>query len=113
MMNFLADAPTPVLIHDNESQDRTGFVSALLECLMGASLDEIIQDYMSTFCNYYGVTAGTDQYAQISNNIIKNISDFMGIEDVENADLRSGAEEYLKGLGISEETIAAVKANLS
>lgn len=61
MMNFLADAPTSVLIHDNESQNRTGFVCALLECLMGASLDEVVQDYMGTFSNYYGVTAGTDQ----------------------------------------------------
>lgn len=113
MMNFLADAPTPVLVHGNIGQERTGFVSALLESLMGASLDEVVQDFMVTFYNYYGVVAGTDQYAQLSNNIKKNLSVYMGIEDVENADLQAEAERYLKDLGVSEETIAAVKANLS
>lgn len=113
MMNFLADAPTPVLVHCNEGQDRAGFVSALLECLMGASLDEVVQDYMVSFYNYYGVVAGTDQYAQLSNNIKKNLTVYMGVEDIENADLQAEAEEYLKGLGVSDETIAAVKANLS
>ena len=112
MMNFLAEAPTPVLVHCNEGQDRAGFVSALLECLMGASLDEVVQDYMVSFYNYYGVVAGTDQYAQLSNNIKKNLTVYMGVEDIENANLQAEAEEYLKGLGVSDETIAAVKANL-
>lgn len=113
MMTFLADAPTPVLVHGNIGQERTGFVSALLESLMGASLDEVVQDFMVTFFNYYGVVAGTDQYAQLSNNIKKNLSVYMGIEDVEKADLQAEAERYLKDLGVSDETIAAVKANLS
>ena len=113
-MNFLKDCPTPVLVHCNEGQDRAGFVSALLECLMGATYDEVVADYMVTFYNYYGVQKGTDQYAQISNNIVKNLSTAFGISMAElaTADLAAEAEEYFLELGVTAETIAAVKANL-
>ncbi len=111
-MEFLADCPTPVLVHCNEGQDRAGFMSVLLEGLLGASYDELVQDYMATFYNYYGVTAGTDQYAQISNNVAKNLNLTMGLEDPVNADLQAAITAYLESLGVSAETIAAVKANL-
>lgn len=111
-MEFIADAKTPVLVHCNEGQDRAGFVSAILECLMGASFPEVKQDYMATFYNYYGVTAGTDQYGQIANNIIKNLKAAFNVEDLYKADLSKEAEEYLKELGVSAATIANLKKNL-
>ncbi|MCR5824924.1 MAG: tyrosine-protein phosphatase [Oscillospiraceae bacterium] len=111
-MAFIAKAQTPVLVHCNEGQDRAGFVSALLECLMGASFEEVKQDYMVTFYNYYGVTAGTDQYEQISNNIAKSLRTAFGVEDLDAADLAAEAEDYLRELGVSAATIAAVKKNL-
>ena len=115
-MDFIAaeDSEAPFLVHCNEGQDRAGFVSGLLECLMGASAEEVIEDYMITFYNYYGVQKGSDQYAQISNNIVKNLSTAFGIEtaDFASADLAQEAADYLKELGVSEETIAAVKEKL-
>ena len=44
----------PYLIHCTEGKDRTGFVCALLEALCGASYDEMRDDYMITYDNYYG-----------------------------------------------------------
>jgi len=111
-MTFLADAPTPVLVHCNEGQDRAGFMSALLECLMGASFEEVRADYMITFYNYYGIQPGTDQYNQIANNIDKNLRTAFGLETLEGVDLSAAAEEYLLGLGVTAETIAAVRENL-
>jgi len=111
-MAFIASAKTPILVHCNEGQDRAGFVSALLECLMGASFEEIKQDYMVTFYNYYGVTAGTDQYEQISNNIVKSLKTAFGVDDLTDTDLSKAAEKYLAELGVSADTIAAVKRNL-
>ncbi|MBR7082269.1 MAG: tyrosine-protein phosphatase [Oscillospiraceae bacterium] len=111
-MKFLTTAETPVLIHCNEGQDRAGFMSALIECLMGASIEEVMQDYMVTFYNYYGVTAGTDQYTQISNNVVKNLKTTFGIDNLEGADLAAEAEEYLIELGVSKEDIEAVRKNL-
>ena len=46
----------PYLVHCTEGKDRAGFVSALLECYMGAAYDEVVADYMVTYYNYYGVT---------------------------------------------------------
>lgn len=111
-MNFLAKAQTPVLVHCNEGQDRAGFVSALLECLMGASEAEVVQDYMATFYNYYGVTAGTEQYTQIAGNIAKHLRTAFALEDLSGADLAAEAQEYLLELGVSQQTIDGVKANL-
>ena len=115
-MEFIANetSEAPFLVHCNEGQDRAGFVSALLECLMGATYDEVVADYMVTFYNYYGVQPGTDQYKQISNNIVKNLSTAFGLkpEALAGADLAAEAEEYLKELGVSDETIAAVRAKL-
>ena len=46
----------PCLIHCVEGKDRTGFVCALMLALAGASAQEIIDDYMITYYNYYGIT---------------------------------------------------------
>ena len=54
-LRFIASHEGPYLIHCNEGKDRTGFVIALLEALMGADADEIAADYMLTFYNYYGL----------------------------------------------------------
>ena len=50
----------PYLVHCTEGKDRAGFTSALLECLMGASEDEVVADYMESYSNYYGVDAASD-----------------------------------------------------
>ena len=73
-MRFIINNNGPYLIHCNEGKDRAGFVSALLECLMGATIDEVIDDYMVTYYNYYGVEEGTEKYvAIVKNNLIKSL----------------------------------------
>ena len=45
-LRFFIANDGPYLIHCNEGQDRTGFSVAILECLMGASEEEVVADYM-------------------------------------------------------------------
>ncbi|MCF0199058.1 MAG: tyrosine-protein phosphatase, partial [Bacteroidaceae bacterium] len=45
----------PYLIHCVEGKDRTGYVCAMLEGLCGATYQEIVDDYLITYDNYYGV----------------------------------------------------------
>ena len=111
-LRALTTAETPILIHCNEGQDRAGFVSAVLECLMGASLDEVVADYMVTFHNYYGVEPGTEQYSIIANNIQKNLRIAFGVEDLSAADLQAEAVDYLQEIGVSAEDVAALQAKL-
>ena len=46
----------PYLVHCVEGKDRTGYVCALLEGLCGATYEEIVNDYLITYDNYYDVT---------------------------------------------------------
>ncbi|MCF0222854.1 MAG: tyrosine-protein phosphatase [Fibrobacter sp.] len=48
----------PYLIHCREGKDRAGFVAAVLEALMGASIKDIMDDYTKTYTNYYNVVDG-------------------------------------------------------
>ncbi|MBR7040904.1 MAG: tyrosine-protein phosphatase [Clostridia bacterium] len=112
-VRFIAAGEAPFLVHCNEGKDRAGFVSAVLECLMGASAEEVTADYMVTFYNYYGVEAGTEQYAAIAKaNIQKSLAAAFELDTIEGADLAEEAREYLLAIGVSEEDIAAAKAKL-
>ena len=104
----------PYLIHCNEGKDRVGFVAALLESLMGASADEVMADYMLTYYNYFGVEPGTERYETIlERNIVKTLQVSFGVEDLREADLSACAADYLRSLGMSDESIAALKLRLS
>ena len=102
------------LIHCLEGKDRTGFVVALLEFLMGASYDEAEADYMITYYNYYGVKKGEERYDIIAeSNFEKNLLCSFGVEEVKNADLKKLAFDYISEIGLTEREIEALKANLA
>lgn len=107
-LRFLIKNEGPYLVHCTEGKDRAGFVSALLECLMGATIAEISEDYMTTYVNYYGLEKGDDQYnAVLNSNIIKTLSAVFD-KDVteEGVDLSAEAREYLvDALGLNPEEI--------
>ncbi|MBO5906920.1 MAG: tyrosine-protein phosphatase [Clostridia bacterium] len=114
-MRFIINNDGPYLIHCNEGKDRAGFVSALLECLMGATLEEVIDDYMLTYYNYYGVEEGTEKYnAVVKNNLIKVLNTTFKVSDVYKADLVREAEEFLmEDVGLSADELAALKGKLT
>ncbi len=113
-LGFFASNPGVYAVHCTEGKDRAGFVVALLECLMGASYDEVVADYMTTFYNFYGVSKDEARYDVIANsNIVKTLSTAFGVSDLKKADLAAGAEAYIKRIGVSDATLAALKKNLS
>ena len=113
-MRFMIDGEAPYLVHCNEGKDRAGFVSALLECLMGATIDEVVEDYMETYINYYGVEKGSEKYdAVVNSNIVQNLNANFKVKDAYKADLAAEAEEFLmEDLGLSAEEVAALKGKL-
>jgi hypothetical protein len=113
-MRFIINNDGPYLIHCNEGKDRAGFVSALLECLMGATLDEVVDDYMETYYNYYGVEKGSEKYdAVVNNNLIKSLNTNFKVDDIYKANLVREAEEFLmEEVGLTAEEIAKLKAKL-
>ena len=113
-LRFIIDGDGPYLLHCNEGKDRAGFVSALLECLMGATIDEVAEDYMETYINYYGVEKSTEKYeAVLNNNLIQTLNACFGVADVYQADLVAEAEAFLtEVVKLSANEVTALKAKL-
>ena len=110
----MTEHEAPVLIHCVEGKDRTGFACALLLALADATAQEIIDDYMITYDNYYGITKETkpEKYEAI----LRNVYDFLYClcdvpkgTPVDSLALKEGAENYLRRGGLSDEQIRAVE----
>ena len=108
----------PVYIHCTAGKDRTGFVCMVLEALAGASYQQIADDYMATYDNYYQINAADD--AERFNTVKEQRLDSMlrhvlGAEkgaDPASADLSAGTRSYLKAAGMTDEQIDQLTAYL-
>ncbi len=107
----------PYLIHCVEGKDRTGFVAALLESLMGAKYWEIKDDYMDSFVNFFHVPVAPGQYDRIgNNNILESMRQMAGIpkgSSLKGVDLSKAAESYIKSIGLTDDEIEKLRVNLS
>ena len=102
----------PYLIHCLEGKDRTGFICALAESLAGAPYEEVVNDYMISYENYYGITEASDPEhydASRTQNIDGMLTYLAGCEQEElpSANLSQGARKYLLNAGMSDEQIDA------
>jgi len=117
-LTFLAGKEAPYLVHCTEGKDRAGFTSMLLAALMGATKEEIIADYMTSYTNYYGIdpVADADKYNMIAEkNVVDMLRTVAGLAkdaSFEGVDLAAAAENYLVSHGMAAEDVAALKANL-
>lgn len=123
-LRYMIDNDGPYLVHCREGKDRAGFVAAVLEALMGASLDEIKEDYAKTYTNYYNVQNGKqillteeqkDWFAKI---IVQNLklsfaAEGVEFDEFEASDMQVLSENYLEKLGLGGDEIAALKTRLS
>jgi hypothetical protein len=122
-LRFMLENDAPYLVHCQMGKDRAGFVSAVLEALMGASSKEVKKDYVKTYDNYYNVVDGKQQRLTESQLdwfqalIVRNMKMAYGdagvdIDDFEKVDLAKATEQYLEKLGLSKKEIAALKDRL-
>ncbi len=117
-LTFIADNEGPYLVHCTEGKDRAGFASAVIEALTGASLDQVVADYMTTYENYYKVEKGSEQYNAVAkSNIITSMTTIVcGLEkgsDLKDVDLAKATEKYLLSLGMKQEKIDLLKEKLA
>ena len=117
-LTFLARNETPYCIHCTEGKDRTGFTAMLLEALVGATLDEIVNDYMISFYNYYGIDKEQDPQryqAVLDVNLMEMMLHITGaesVEQLEQIDLETAVTSYLIKSGMSQEDIVMLKQKL-
>lgn len=110
---FMSENPGPYLFHCTEGKDRTGFFAALLEALLGVSKDAIVEDYMQSYINYYGVQKGTDKYQVIAGDVLDMLKLVAGSADLDKTDLAVAAQKYLLSGGMTVKQIETLKANLA
>ena len=106
----MASADGPYLVHCLEGKDRTGYVCMVIEALCGASYQQMVDDYMLTYVNYYKITLEKDKkrYDIIKARNIDAMLKFIVAD--ENADLTKVdfvpyIKQYLKNGGMTEDNI--------
>ena len=112
-VQFMADNAAPYHFHCLEGKDRAGYMAVFLESLMGATKEEIIDDYMKSYENYYKVTKNSKQYEYIKNDVITMMESIAGGKDLSVEKLTKGAEDILLANGVKAETITRLKEKLS
>jgi hypothetical protein len=91
----------------------------LLEALMGAELQEIVDDYMLSFYNYYGITqeAEPERYEVVLHTnlyaILYHVTGVNSYEELTQVDLESAVTKYLLKAGMTENDILTLKTKLS
>ena len=106
----MSETEGPYLIHCTEGKDRTGFVCMLIEALAGASYQEIVDDYMLTYDNYYKITEESDKAKYdviLEKNLIAMMRTVAGSQetDLKAADLSVCARNFLKESGMTDAQI--------
>lgn len=115
-LTFLASKEGPYLVHCTEGKDRAGFTSALLSALMGLTYQEIVEDYMTTYENYYHIEKGSEQYEAVKKSNIDSMLSFIASvesDKLSQVDLSQKAEEFLLAIGMEKETVRKLKENLA
>lgn len=116
-VKFMASHDGPYLVHCTEGKDRTGFLCALLESLMGASVSEMTSDYMQTYKNYYHYDSDSDEFKYTKKNYLREI--FRDIADVDtnselsDVDFHDAALTFLSSNGVSDDEVSKVIEKLS
>lgn len=113
-LRFMLHAPKPYYIHCNMGKDRTGFLCAILEALMGASYDEIVEEYMISFENLLGVKKTSEDWEILADGNIRAIlNDTFVSPHVDRQNLSEAAAGYLKEHGMDDDEIEKLKQILS
>ncbi len=100
-------------VHCMEGKDRTGFVCALIEALAGASYDEMRDDYMTTYQNYYKISKeSTPQkydavVALYFDSFMECLHGTSDLATIKTADHVSAAKQYLLDGGMSADSVTA------
>ena len=85
--------------------------------LLGATLDEIIDDYMLSFYNYYGIDKVNEPkryQAVLDINLMEMLGHVTGgtVDELGQIDLEVAATSYLITAGMTQENILTLKEKL-
>jgi hypothetical protein len=110
----LPSRPAPYVVHCMEGKDRTGYVCALLEGLCGAGYDEIVEDYLITYDNFYRINPAKNP--ELCNTLVSLrlntcLMYYAGVSDetqLPQIDFATEFSDYLLSHGMSRGQLAAL-----
>lgn len=112
-IKIIGENEGPYLVHCNEGKDRAGYMSAIIECMMGATAEEVVKDYMITYYNYYNVAENDDRYNTIKGkNIEDTLKKSFNVDNIYGIDLKKECEEFLISIGLTNSEIEAARSRL-
>ena len=114
-LKFFVKNKGPYLVHCNAGRERTGMVILVLESLMGASYNYMVDDYAQSFVNMngYSRTAAQKEAILRVNEGLSFITGKIGVLNWSKINLVPNTELFLRQGGMSVAEIAALKKNLS
>ena len=113
-ISLMAHSQPPFLVHCDMGKDRAGFVCAILECLMDASAEEVTDDYLASFTNYFGIQPHSKDYDFVANNeILAFLALAFSVKNINGINLAAVAERYLLRIGVPAKDIATLRLKLS
>ena len=114
-MRFIIKHKGPYLIHCEVGRDRTGYVILLLECLMGAPYDYMVNEYAQSYINvnHYSAAKARAKAITCLNNELHYMTGKSKKTNWSKTDLVKGAEGYLKKCGMTYREITKLKKSLS
>lgn len=110
----LPSHPAPYVVHCMEGKDRTGYVCALLEGLCGATYEEMVDDYLTTYYNYFRFTY--DEKPEVCNALVSlrlntYLMYYADVDDEKQlpyVDYSTAFYNYLLSQGMSQQQIDAL-----
>ena len=110
----LPSRPAPYIVHCMEGKDRTGYVCALLEGLCGATYEEIVDDYLITYNNFFHLNPGNSP--ELCNTLVSLrlnpcLMYYAGVKDeaqLPNVDYAKAFAAYLLSHGMNHQQLDAL-----
>lgn len=116
-MDFLGEYDGPYLIHGTDGVERTGYFCMILEALMGAGREEVLEDYLRSYRDYYQLSEADEIWPQLEEDALRRLLTFTGAADetaLEGVDLAQAARRYLvEQLYLTPAQVDAIVTNLS
>lgn len=108
----------PYFIHCQEGKDRTGYFCMVIGALGGATYNELVDDYMKTYDNYYKIKENNskEKYELIKkaniDDMILYITGENSIPNLKDANISELATNYLIKIGMDENQIKVLKSKI-
>ena len=112
-LQFMINKHGPYLIHCFAGVDRTGFFSAMLEALMGGSIEEICNNYLSAFNFDKSILSNIEKNRKMK-SFLEQLKKMWHGENIIKINIQAATEQYLKDdIGLSNEEISMLKSALN